>query len=111
MNAWLDSIWTSSMMYTRFFTVAGVYAASSKMARMSSTPLLEAASSSSTSRIDPLRMPRQAGHWLQGLPSWGFSQFTARASNLAQEVLPVPRVPVNRYAWDSRPDSTWRLRV
>ena len=83
-------------MYTRFFTAAGVYTASSRMARISSTRLLEAASSSSTSRMEPFSIPRQAGQALQGLPSWGRSQFTARASSLAQEVLPVPRVPVNR---------------
>ena len=96
LNAWADSICTSSMIYTRFFTAAGVYTASSRMARMSSTRLLEAASSSSTSRMEPFSIPRQAGQALQGLPSTGCSQFTARASSLAQEVLPVPRVPVNR---------------
>ena len=36
------------------------------------------------------------GQALQGLPSTGCSQFTARARILAQVVLPVPRVPVNR---------------
>ena len=41
-------------------------------------------------------MPRQASHWLQGLPSTGCSQLTARARILAQVVLPVPRVPVKR---------------
>ena len=41
-------------------------------------------------------MPRQAGQALQGLPSTGFSQLTARARILAQVVLPVPRVPVKR---------------
>ena len=38
----------------------------------------------------------QDGQALQGFPSTGCSQFTARASSLAQLVLPVPRVPVNR---------------
>ena len=41
----------------------------------------------------------EAAQWLQGLPSMGFSQLTALARILAQLVLPVPRVPVNRYAW------------
>ena len=41
-------------------------------------------------------MPTQASHFPQGLPSCGSRQFTARASSLAQVVLPVPRVPVNR---------------
>ena len=63
---------------------------------MSSTRLLEAASSSSTSKIEPFSMPRQETQALHGLPSTGCSQFTARASSLAQVVLPVPRVPVNR---------------
>ena len=61
-----------------------------------STPLLEAASSSSTSRIEPFSMPRQAGHRLQGFPSWGSWQLTALERIFAQEVLPVPLVPVNR---------------
>ena len=37
----------------------------------------------------------------------GCSQQAARARILAQVVLPVPRVPVNRYAWDSLPPATW----
>ena len=43
-------------------------------------------------------LARQAAQWLQGFPSGGFSQLTALARIFAQEVLPVPRVPVNRYA-------------
>ena len=43
-------------------------------------------------------MARQAAQQLQGLPSWGFSQFTALARILALLVLPVPREPVNKYA-------------
>ena len=96
LKAAVESMCTSSTIYTRLRTAAGVYTASSRRARTWSTPLLEAASSSSTSRMEPLSMPRQDGHWLQGLPSTGCSQFTARARILAQVVLPVPRVPVNR---------------
>ena len=70
--------------------------ASSRRARTWSTPLLEAASSSSTSRKLPFSMPRQEGQAQQGLPSTGCSQFTALARILAQVVLPVPRVPVKR---------------
>ena len=96
LKAGVDSICTSSTIYTRLRTAAGVYTASSRRARTWSTPLLEAASSSSTSKIEPFSIPRQAGQALQGLPSTGCSQFTARARILAQVVLPVPRVPVNR---------------
>ena len=39
-------------------------------------------------------------HWLHGLPSTGFSQFTAFAKILAIVVLPVPLEPVNRYEID-----------
>ena len=96
LKAGVDSMCTSSTMYTRLRTAAGVYTASSRRARTWSTPLLEAASSSSTSRMEPFSMPRQAGQALQGLPSTGCWQFTARERILAQVVLPVPRVPVKR---------------
>ena len=39
---------------------------------------------------------RQASQTLQGFPLSGCRQFTALARILAQEVLPVPREPVNR---------------
>ena len=39
------------------------------------------------------------GHSPQGLPSTGCSQLTAFANILATDVLPVPLVPQNRYAW------------
>lgn len=51
-------------------------------------------------------MARQAGHWLQGLPSTGDWQHMARDSILAQVVFPVPLVPVKRYAWDILPVRT-----
>ena len=63
---------------------------------MSSTPLLEAASISTTSKMLPSSMPRQTGHWPQGSPFCGSRQLTALAKILAQVVLPVPRTPVNR---------------
>ena len=56
-------------------------------------------------------MPRQASHRLQGAPSSGCRQLTALARIRAQVVLPVPRVPVNRYAWAVRPSATWRWSV
>ena len=51
------------------------------------------------------------GHWQQGSPSIGCSQLTALAKILAQVVLPVPRVPVKRYAWEVRPSATCLRRV
>ena len=96
LKAAVESICTSSTMYTRLRTAAGAYTASSRRARIWSTPLLEAASSSTTSKMEPLSMPTQAGHFPQGLPWTGDSQLTALAKILAQVVLPVPRVPVNR---------------
>ena len=96
LNAELLSMCTSSTIYTRLRTLAGENTASSRRARTLSTPLLDAASSSTTSRTDPSSMPRQAAHWLHGLPLTGCSQLTALARILAQVVLPVPRVPMNR---------------
>ena len=90
------SMCTSSMIYTRFFTLAGENTASSRSARTFSTPLLEAASISTTSRTLPSSMPRQAAHSPQGSPFTGCRQLTALASILAQVVLPVPRVPTKR---------------
>ena len=95
LKAEVDSMCTSSTIYTRFFTVVGENTASSRRARTFSTPLLEAASSSTTSITEPSAMPRQAAHLPQGLPSTGCSQFTALARMRAQVVLPVPRVPIN----------------
>ena len=84
------------MMYTRYFAVAGVKLDSSMRERMLSTPLLLAASISTTSKMDPSSNPLQISHWPQGSPSLGCRQLTARARILAQVVLPVPREPVNR---------------
>ena len=69
---------------------------SSRRSRMLSTPLLEAASISTTSMMEPASIPRQTSHSLQGSPSLGCRQLTALARILAQVVLPVPREPVNR---------------
>ena len=84
------------MMYTRYLAVAGVKLDSSIKERMLSTPLLLAASISTTSKIEPFSNPLQTSHSPQGSPSLGCRQFTARARILAQVVLPVPREPVNR---------------
>ncbi|CDD30341.1 putative uncharacterized protein [Firmicutes bacterium CAG:94] len=96
LKAATESMCTSSMMYTRYLAVAGVKLDSSMRERMESTPLLLAASISTTSKIEPSSSPRQISHSPQGSPSLGCRQFTARARILAQVVLPVPREPVNR---------------
>ncbi len=91
-----ESICTSSMIYTRYFALAGVKLVSSIMARTFSTPLLLAASISITSSREPSSSPRHISHSPQGSPSTGRRQLTARARILAQVVLPVPREPVKR---------------
>ena len=103
LKAATESMCTSSMMYTRYLALAGVKFDSSIRARMLSTPLLLAASISTTSRIDPSSRPRQTGQTPHGSPSCGSRQLTALARIFAQVVLPVPREPVNRYACEIRP--------
>ena len=76
--------------------MAGENRASSRSWRTLSTPLLLAASSSTTSVTLPSSMPRQKRQALQGLPFTGWTQFTALARMRAQVVFPVPRVPTKR---------------
>ena len=64
--------------------------------RMSSTPLLLAASSSWTSKLVPASTARHESHSQQGSPSTGRSQFNTFARNRAEDVLPVPRGPLKR---------------
>src|SRR4051812_19967588 len=83
------------------------------MARTLSTPVLEAASISITSMSSPRATALQDSHLPQGLVVGRSddSQLRAFARMRAMEVLPVPRVPVKRKAWASRPDSIARFRV
>ena len=111
LKAELESMWTSSIIYTRFCNAAGENTASSRNARTSSTPLLEAASNSTTSISVPASILLQALQVQHGLPLIGCSQLTAFASILAHVVLPVPRVPRNRYAWDRCDSRTWRFNI
>ena len=96
LNALAESMCTSSMMYTRFLSALGGYTTSSRMSRILSTPLLEAASISSTSVALPASIERQASQARHGEPFCGFSQLTALARIFAQVVFPVPREPQNK---------------
>ena len=96
LNAEFESIWTSSIIYTRFLNVAGEYITSSRRDLTSSTLLFEAASISTISRAVPSSIARQEAHFPHGFPFCGFSQLTALARILAQVVLPVPLVPTKR---------------
>ena len=98
LNAAPVIICASSMMNTLYFPLTGVYLTSSIIRLMSSTPLLDAASTSTTSTKLPALTDRQFSHSLHGSPLIGCRQFTALANILAADVLPVPLVPVNRYA-------------
>src|SRR5918993_978478 len=81
--------------------------------RVLSTPVLEAASISTTSMASPRAMPRHDSHLSQGFVT-GLSllwQFRHLARMRAVLVLPVPRVPQKRYACAMRPDSMARFGV
>jgi hypothetical protein len=72
---------------------------------MSSMPRLLAASISIRSVADDSEIAMQLPQRLQGSPSSGASQLTALARIRAVLVLPVPRMPVKRYAWVRRPET------
>ena len=93
-----DSMWTSSMMYT-LCRPGDPRAAWPMRSRIASTPLLEAASSSMTSIEVPRVISMQLEQTPQGSPSTRCSQLSAFAKILADDVLPVPRGPLKRYAW------------
>ena len=97
----VESMWTSSTMYT--FHRPGVPSpAWATRSRMASTPLFDAASSSWTFRELPWVISIQDVQVSQGSPSTGASQLSAFAKIRADEVLPVPRGPLNRYACETR---------
>ena len=73
---------------------------------MSSTLLLDAASSSCTSKLVPASMARHDSHTRSGSPSAGAAQLRTLARMRAVDVFPVPRGPLNRYAWPTRPSRT-----
>ena len=83
LKAPIESMWTSSIMYTLYSTALGAYFTLSLISRISSTPLFEAASISNTSEIDPCVIPKQEGHSLQGSATGACSQLIAFANTFA----------------------------
>ena len=63
---------------------------------MFSTPVFDAASSSSRSTKRPASMSTQASHTPQGVAVTPVAQFRLLARMRAIVVLPTPRVPVSR---------------
>src|SRR5215467_5650009 len=92
LNAALESMCTSSMMYTLNRARAGRYEALAIRSRTLSTPVLDAASISITSMSSPRAMALHDSHFPQGVVvglSY-FSQLRHLARMRAVEVLPVP---------------------
>src|SRR5947207_5732407 len=100
-------------MYTLWRPSAeAAYMARSRRSRASSTPRLEAASSSTTSRFAaPVQTRVQESQAPHGSPAGSpaaprRSQFSAIARMRAAVVFPTPRGPANRYPWATRPPAT-----
>ena len=96
LNAPVDNMWTSSIIYTLYFARVGKKLTSSLIALISSTLLFDAASISTTSVSEPESIALHISHSLQGSPSLGFKQLTALAKILAADVFPVPLPPLKR---------------
>ena len=97
LNAAGESMWTSSMMKTRYFPVIGGTSTWLVISRMSSTELFEAASISMMLSERCSLKARQDSHSLQGSPSGvRCSQLMAFAKIRAVVVLPTPRCPQKR---------------
>ncbi len=96
LKADLDSICTSSMIYTLKRPLLGAYKALSNSSRMLSTCVLDAASNSIKSMKRPLSISLQALHSPHGVAVIPVAQFSDLAKIRAMVVLPTPRVPVNR---------------
>ena len=91
----LDNMCTSSRMYT-LCRPGEPSDAAAIISRMSSTPLLLAASSSMTSKLLPSCTAKHEPHSQHGSPSFEFSQLRTLARIRAVVVLPVPRGPENK---------------
>src|SRR6185437_6483110 len=98
LNADLESMCTSSIIYTLYLPRVGEYPALSISSRMLSTPVFDAASISITSTKQLLSISRQFSQAPHGSFTCKFVQFNALAIILAIVVLPTPRVPVSKYA-------------
>ena len=96
LKAPVESMCTSSIIYTLYFAFVGKKFTSSRIALISSTLLLEAASISTISVKDPASAALHISHSLHGFPSCGFKQFIALAKIFALEVFPVPLLPLNK---------------
>ena len=96
LNALLDSMCTSSMIYTLNRPAVGAYCALSSKSRMASTCVLLAASTSIRSTKRPRSISVQALQTPQGWAVIPVSQFSDLAKIRASVVLPTPRVPVNK---------------
>ena len=99
LKAPIESIWTSSIIYTLYFDIDGTKLTLFFISLISSTPLFDAASISIISGLLLLLNDLQFSHSLQASPSLLFKQLIAFANNFALLVLPVPLGPVNKYAW------------
>ncbi len=91
----------SSMTKMRYRDSAGAYIALSRRSRMSSTLLCDAASNSTTSRLPgpPGPSATHDAHFPHGVAVGPSTQLRLRAKMRADDVLPQPRGPENRYAW------------
>src|ERR1700730_6981340 len=92
------------MMYTLNGPSAGARLTFSRRSRISSMPRLDAASISMRSSAEPAVISTHDWHTLQGSAESRFrpEQLSAFASRRAADVLPVPRLPLNRYACETR---------
>ena len=91
---------TSSIINTLYFATEGLYLENSSNSRTSSTPVLLAASISSTSIWFELIIDKQFEQKFS-LQSFSipFSQLSAFATILANVVFPIPLIPVNKNAF------------
>ena len=109
LNAPAESMCTSSMIYTLYLPICGGIRTWSIKLRMSSTELLDAASSSWILNDRCSLNAVHDSHWLQAsCVEVGFWQLIVLANMRAQVVLPTPRGPQNRYACANLP---WRIEL
>src|SRR5699024_2168376 len=96
LNAFTEIMCTSSIIYTLYGTTLEAYLTLLRISRISSTLVLDDASISISSEIDPSKIPRHAEHSLHGSLTGAFSQLIVCANIFAALVFPVPRGPENK---------------